>query len=64
MRSFLALVGTFLVVYFATPWLVHFLIGWLPVAHPQRIENGIAILASIGVYSFLRKRFGDKIPPV
>jgi hypothetical protein len=63
-RSFLIVMGSFLLVYLVTPWLMHFLLQWVPVSHPDRIQSGIMILASIGVYSFLRKRFGDRLPPL
>lgn len=64
MRSFLILIGTFLVVYFLGPWLSVAILHWLPVEHPERVQSGVAILTTIGVYSFLRRRFGDRVPLV
>jgi hypothetical protein len=61
-RSFLILVGSFLLVYFVTPWLMYVLLRWVHFSNPDPIQNGVLILASIGVYSFLRKRLGDRLP--
>lgn len=71
MRSFLALIGTYILVYFAVPWLTILLVDWLPIAdwfpvahHLQTIRTITALLSSVLVYAFLRRRFGDKVPPV
>lgn len=58
------LLGTFLLVYFVTPWSVHLVVKWLPIEHPERIVNSIAIIATIVVYRLLRSHFGDKVPQV
>lgn len=62
MRSFLNLIGTLLMVYFLAPWLAVAILHWLPVEHSDRLHIGDA--ATIGVYSFLRRRYGDRVPPV
>lgn len=64
MRSFLILVGSFLLVYFATPWLMYVLLRRVHFSNPDRTQNGLLILAGIGVCSSLRKRFGDRLPPI
>lgn len=63
-RSFLILVVSFLLVYFVTPWLMYVLLRLVHFSNPGPIQNGVLILASIGVYSFLRKRFGDRLPHI
>jgi len=66
MRSFLALIGTYILVYFAVPWLAILFVNRLPIEPEllQTIRISVAFLASVWIYRFLRKRFGDKVPPV
>lgn len=63
-RSFLVLIGTFILVYFAVPGLAILLVNRLPIQHLQEVRSIIAFLSSVLVYRFLRKRFSDKVPPV
>lgn len=64
LRRLLLLIGTFLLVYFLAPWLSVKILHLLPVEHPERIQSGVAILTTISVYSYLRRRFGDRVPQV
>jgi hypothetical protein len=64
LKSFGILVGTFAAVYFLTPFAVQTIIRWFPIDHPERVQSGFAILATITVYNLLRKLLGQKMPLV
>lgn len=58
------LVGTFLLVYLVVPSLVVIVLHQLPIEHPERIRQGVAMLVLIVTYAFLRRRFGNGLPQV
>lgn len=64
LKSFGILVGTFAVVYVLTPFAVQMIIRWFPIDHPERVQSGFAILATITVYNLLRRVLGQKMPVV
>lgn len=64
MRSFLILIGTYFVVYFAAPMVTVQLVDWFSLDHSDSMRTGLSILTSLAVYAFLRKRFGQKVPQV
>ncbi len=64
MRSAGILIGTFLLVYFVTPYLVEWLLALLPVEQPDRLTSGVAILATLAVYALLRRTLGDRMPRI
>lgn len=63
MRSFLVLLGTYLLVYFVAPGLVGAVVWSLPIERPERY-GGLGFLAMIAAYAWLRRVFGNRVPQV
>lgn len=63
LRSSAILLGSFLLVYLLTPYLVGLIFGGLP-ASAGNLERGSTILAVLAVYGLLRKWLGAEMPRI
>lgn len=62
-RSFVLLMGTFLLVYFVAPYLVHMAMAVLPV-DSARYGHGVTIITTLTVYYLLRWVLGERMPHI